>query len=161
MVGELLYNDIIDKTGLLQEKSLLFPLLNDKIKDKKFYVDDNVYLSQEDIRALQLAKAAVRGAIETMFDELDINVNTLKKILITGNFGKNLSKKSLMILGILPNIKNECFEFEGNAVLKGLESEIRNKNILKNEKEILKNVVYINLSDSDVFKKNYIKYINF
>lgn len=160
-ISELYYNEFIDNTGRLREINMLYPDLNKLIKDNKFYISDKVYLTQSDIREFQLAKAAIRAALETLLEILKINIMDIKKIIISGNFGKNLSKESLINLGVLPRIETEKIIFEENLVIKGLDEEIKRKNIIKNVEKILSKIEYINLAENEKFKKNYIKSINF
>lgn len=161
LISELYYHEIIDKTGKLEKSSKIYPEYNKNLKENKFYITEKVYISQNDIREFQLAKAAIRGAIETILEIMDLKIEKISKMIVTGNFGKNIEKKSLIISGIVPNIKYENLYFKDNMVISGLEKEIKYKKILKKEKEILKNTVYINLSENEKFKKNYIKYIDF
>jgi uncharacterized 2Fe-2S/4Fe-4S cluster protein (DUF4445 family) len=160
-VAELRYNEFIDETGRLNKNNSLFPNLEKNIREEKFYITDKVFLSQEDIREFQLAKAAIRGAIDTLLEMLDIEIEKIRKIVISGNFGKSLSKKSLINLGILPRIETEKIKFAKNLVIQGLDEEIQKSTLIKNEEKILSKIEHISLADTEKFKKNYIKSINF
>ncbi|NLK63170.1 MAG: ATP-binding protein [Fusobacteria bacterium] len=161
LINELYISEFIDTTGKLVEKNLIYPEHNFRIRDNKFYIDKKIYISQNDIREFQLAKAAIRGAIETIMEIEEITIKDIKKIVITGNFGKNIDKKSLINIGIVPNIMLDKLDYRENMVSNGILKVIKNNNNIKLKKDIYKNIVYVNLSDNNKFKEYYIKHINF
>ena len=76
-----------------------------------------VTVTQLDIRAFQLAKAAVRSAIEAV--SRDIDVESPCDVIIAGGFGAALSLDDLMALGVLPTEYAGRTRIVGNTSLLG------------------------------------------
>jgi len=76
-------------------------------------------VTQRDIRALQLAKAAVRVAIETVLAHAGVSVTELDSLHIAGAFGAALDAKDLVELGVVPSSAADAVIFAGNASLLG------------------------------------------
>lgn len=76
-------------------------------------------LTQLDVRALQLAKAAVRVGIEAVLSEGGVAAADLGSVLVAGAFGSALEPADLIGLGILPVGVAEKTHRVGNASLEG------------------------------------------
>ncbi|MCX7625188.1 MAG: ASKHA domain-containing protein [Candidatus Sumerlaeaceae bacterium] len=74
-----------------------------------------VYLTAGDIRQLQLAKAAIRAAIEILCEEAALCADQLQAIYITGQFGTYVKKSALLRLNILPPVKPGKVQIIPNA----------------------------------------------
>lgn len=69
------------------------------------YSKQTLYLAASDVRQLQLAKAAIRAAIEILLEEAGLKTDQLQTIYVTGQFGTYVKKSALMRLGLLPPVK--------------------------------------------------------
>lgn len=78
-----------------------------------------IYISQKDIRQLQLAKGAISSVITMLLSEASISLNDLEAIYIAGAFGNYIRKESAIGIGLIPNIESEKVRFIGNAALVG------------------------------------------
>lgn len=88
-------------------------------KDKKRYfrLAENVAISQENIRQVQLAKAAIRAGVEILLFTCGISPDEMKTVIIAGAFGYHLKEKSLFRTGFLPAMKNARMVYVGNSSL--------------------------------------------
>jgi uncharacterized 2Fe-2S/4Fe-4S cluster protein (DUF4445 family) len=88
---------------------------------RKLRVDDEgaVVLSQLDVRALQLAKAAVATAIRAVLGAAGVSASDLAAVHVAGAFGSALRVASLGALGILPREVVGVSNIAGNASLSG------------------------------------------
>ncbi len=80
--------------------------------------DDNVRtvkieITQNDVRAIQLAKAALYAGARLLMDKL--NVDTVDRIRLAGAFGAHIDVKYAMVLGMIPDCKLEHVTSAGNA----------------------------------------------
>lgn len=73
----------------------------------------DIVITQDDIRAVQLGKAALRAGIEIL--QKDLNVARLDQILLAGTFGNYLNPRDLLNIGMLPPMEVERIESIGNA----------------------------------------------
>lgn len=63
---------------------------------------DDIYLTQDDIRQLQMAKGAIAAGIELMADHLGITTEQIDRILLAGAFGSFLNPESACRIGLPP-----------------------------------------------------------
>ena len=127
-VAELLEADLLDSTGRLADpeevdnpdlKKRFFKL--EKIAAFMLSTDavENLYISQKDIRELQLAKGAIRTGIDMLLAETAVEVQTLKKIRLAGNFGSGVDIAKTIRIGLIPEVEIEKVDVVGNAALRG------------------------------------------
>jgi len=79
------------------------------------YDGQPVYLTQRDIREIQLAKGAVRAGVEILLEEAGISVDDLEGVLLAGAFGNHIRPESAVRMGILPRVPVAKIEGVGNA----------------------------------------------
>jgi uncharacterized 2Fe-2S/4Fe-4S cluster protein (DUF4445 family) len=70
-------------------------------------------LTQKDIRALQLAKGAIRTGIDMLCQFA--GCSRPREILVAGAFGTHLRVDDLLEIGLLPDISSEKVRFAGKA----------------------------------------------
>jgi len=80
-------------------------------------IGPGVYLSQHDIRQLQLAKAAIRTAVDMLLSEA--GVQQVDRVVLAGGFGHTLRPTSLEAIGMLPPGFAARVEHAGNTCLRG------------------------------------------
>ncbi len=81
--------------------------------------DRSVYVSQTDIRKLQLAKGAVRTGIETLLETSGLGAEHLDALRLAGNFGAGLDARAAMRIGLIPPMDLDRVQVVGNAALRG------------------------------------------
>jgi uncharacterized 2Fe-2S/4Fe-4S cluster protein (DUF4445 family) len=87
---------------------------------KRFFcLTDAVRVSQEDIRQVQLARAAVRAGVDLLLSESGFRNKDLKTILIAGGFGYHLSTEAIFRVGLIPRNPRAEIKFVGNSSLEG------------------------------------------
>ena len=74
-----------------------------------------ISITQQDIRELQLAKAAIRAGIQVLLDSEQCGETELEKIVIAGAFGTYIDVSSAVAIGMLPSLPLERFQQIGNA----------------------------------------------
>lgn len=95
--------------GLVDESGRMDGALNGV-----FRLSGGVYVSQKDVRAFQLAKAAVRAAVGLVCRRAGVPLP--RRILLAGNMGLAVNRASAVAVGLLPDVPAEAV---GNAALKG------------------------------------------
>lgn len=76
---------------------------------------DDIVITQQDIREVQLAKGAILGGMMTLMKKLGLGEADIDRLLIAGAFGSYIKKKSAIRMGLLPNIKEEKVQSIGNG----------------------------------------------
>jgi uncharacterized 2Fe-2S/4Fe-4S cluster protein (DUF4445 family) len=125
-ISEIVRVGLIEKSGRL--KSQKDVLQDDKLKGlARFLVEvnnkrvimldpeNNILITQADIRQVQLAKGAILSGIHALLNQLAMNMGDLDEIIISGQFGKHLRVDSLVGLGLLPRELGEKVTYIGNS----------------------------------------------
>lgn len=113
-VAELMKQDLVDETGLLEECYCEegFPIAQ-TINGTK------IVFTQKDIREIQLAKSAVRAGIETLIKRVEISYEQIERLYLAGGFGAEIDKEKAIAIGMLPVELRDKVEVVGNTALAG------------------------------------------
>ena len=149
-LSKMIEGGIIDRTGLILDGADY----GESTEDVKGF------LNQEDVRQLQLAKAAIRAGIETLIKESQLSINKIKSCIICGNFGNALSENALINIGVLPKEFLGKIKYLGNGA--GLGASLLSK---EEKRELVKKIATqtktIELGGNPFFNDAYIKHIDF
>ncbi len=115
-----------------------------------------VYLSQKDVRELQLGKAAMRAGVEVLLQSLSLSAEDVSRVLLAGAFGSHLSPDALCDIGLLPEAFRGRVESIGNAAGEGAKLYARNFELFENSETIAHGTEYIELTVSPVFTEYYV-----
>jgi len=77
--------------------------------------DQDLYLSQLDIRELQKAKGAIRAAVDVLLANLNLKPEDLTRVILTGSFGGQVDIQSILDIGMIPPVKKEVVETVANG----------------------------------------------
>jgi uncharacterized 2Fe-2S/4Fe-4S cluster protein (DUF4445 family) len=81
--------------------------------------DERLTVNQLDVRTIQLAKAAIRVAVEEVLAHAAISPQALESVAVAGAFGGALRVADLVSLGVLPAVLAGRVRLVGNAALEG------------------------------------------
>jgi uncharacterized 2Fe-2S/4Fe-4S cluster protein (DUF4445 family) len=126
-----------------------------------FYIDKDVYFTQEDVRQVQLAKSAIRAAIEILLQEADIDAASLGRIVLAGGFGYSLRAKNLEAIGLLPPDSADKVYFAGNTSRIGCVRMLRDVGHRRYLEEKIKAVKHISIETRPVFMDLYVENMEF
>lgn len=87
--------------------------------EKKIRLTDRLALTQQDVRDVQLAVAAIRSGIRLMLREFRLSPDDLDRVLVAGAFGSSLDIANAVAIGLLPDVPKDRIAFVGNASLAG------------------------------------------
>ncbi|MBR2988518.1 MAG: DUF4445 domain-containing protein, partial [Clostridia bacterium] len=116
-VALLLGEGIIDETGAFDEESQ--SSLIDKLDDDRFYLTEEVFVSQADIRQVQLAKSAVKSGIETLLAERGIQPSQINTVFVAGGLGRFMNEENAIKIGLLPVGFAGKIKVVGNSAVAG------------------------------------------
>ena len=85
----------------------------------------DIFLTQEDIRQVQLAKGAIAAGIVLMTQEMGISLQQIQRVYLAGAFGAHLSPKSACAIGLLPKELEHKIIAVGNAAGSGAKQMAR------------------------------------
>jgi uncharacterized 2Fe-2S/4Fe-4S cluster protein (DUF4445 family) len=162
-VAEMLRKGIINGTGKIRSKKELADTLPEQLLKRiveyeshnDFLLVDRppIYITQQDIRELQLAKAAIAAGIKVLLNELAITKDDIKEVLLAGAFGNFIRRSNAKLLGIVPDLPNERIKFIGNTASMGAELVLLSKDMRKEAEDISRNTQHIQLSTKPEFNQ--------
>lgn len=151
-------------TGILDQKGRLQKDASDRVRNGEdgleFVVhygqDKDIVLAEPDIENIVRAKAAIYAGFSTLLNEVGFTFNDVHKIYIAGGFGKFLDIEKAIILGMLPEMPKDKFEYMGNTSVTGAYLCTLSKELRAEAEEISRQMTYMELSVSSSFMDEYI-----
>ncbi len=114
-------------------------------------------LTQEDIRALQMAKAAVAAGITALLDHAGLKITEIATLFLSGNFGAHLNTDNASKIGLIPGELITKTSLAGNTSLHGALRLANHPGDLPFIEEIARTSASLSLADSAFFKEAYLK----
>ncbi len=159
-VALLLELNVLDETGALSADSS-GPLADRLDATKGLMFTDSVYLTQKDIREVQLAKAAIRAGIEILFRQANISPDAIDTFYLAGGFGSALRAESAVRIGLIPQALLPRISVLGNAAGFGALRYVTEKNARDHAQSIIDRTEYIELSALPSFSEYYVDHMFF
>lgn len=126
----------------------------------RFYLAENVYVSDADVRKLQLAKAAIRAGVETLLAKRGVAVSEVGALYLAGGFGAYLDMRSACRLGMLPTEllgrTRVCGNTSGLGAVKALSQQGR-----ADMEAFAAKCSYLEMSTSPEFGEKFMEYMFF
>jgi uncharacterized 2Fe-2S/4Fe-4S cluster protein (DUF4445 family) len=115
--------------------------------------------TQNDVRAIQLAKGALRTGIDLLCKEAGMELPT--KLLVAGAFGSFINKKDALRIGMFPRIPEEDIDVVGNAAGAGAILALFDENILTRANALTRATRVLDLSTHPDFQEIFINSLAF
>ena len=117
--------------------------------------DKTVYITQKDIRELQLAKGAIRTGVESLLDEAGITIDKLDLIRLAGNFGAGIDVEDAVRIGLIPPVDKSKVDAVGNAALRGAVMVLVSKTARDRAGIIAEKAVFLELAGNPSFQMRF------
>jgi uncharacterized 2Fe-2S/4Fe-4S cluster protein (DUF4445 family) len=123
-IARLRERGIVEKSGrMVDRREVKIPALAGRLVtragEKAFSLTEDVYVSQGDVRKLQLAKGAIRAGIDMLLEQSGIRFADLDVIRLAGKFGAGLDTDAAMAIGLIPRLPLQRVQAVGNSALRG------------------------------------------
>lgn len=171
IIAELLKIGIIRKDGYMLSRAEakaagINPVICERIcegLEKKAFclVDQSIFITQEDIREIQLAKGAIKAGMKTLLEEMNKTIEEVDEILVGGAFGSYLDKKAARAIGLLPPISLEKIKMIGNTASIGAVQALLSDKIREKALELSKETTFVELAGHSKFYENFLISLNF
>jgi len=167
-VASLVRAGVIDASGRIKGRDEVDSGLSNRVtagEDGNRFVlyrgaKGEVALTQQDIRAVQTAKASTRAGIEMLLKKAGLVAGDIKKVHVAGAFGSHLHTEALASIGLIDASWSERVAFAGDAALDGALLALCDE--MKAEAEALAaRFKYVPLSGSAHFEEEFIRRMNF
>jgi len=161
-VAELVGVGLIDASGRFAlEPELLADRFGKIGEERVFYLADDVYLSQRDVRELQFAKASIATGWNILLRELGVEVGDVAQVLLAGSFGSYLSPASAVRIGLVPKMALARIVSAGNMAGEGAKIAALSVQERAAASAIVDEVEYVELSGRADFNDLFIDQLAF
>ena len=149
IINVCLKKELIDESGHIDDDCPEFE------GDCAIKITDGIYLTQKDVREIQLAKSAICAG--TIVLDGMIRTKETPQVSIAGGFGTAINLDSAKGIGLLPGNYCEKAKAVGNAALAGTTMALLSENSRKKAEMLAKKVCILDLSTNPVFQDEYVE----
>ncbi len=142
----LLELEVIDETGYMEED---------------FQITDKVTLTRQDVRELQLAKAAIAAGIRIMCQLWGITLADIDEVLVAGAFGNYMDPESACAIGLLPMELSGKIIPIGNAAGEGAKISVLNEDEFHRAYALASQVEFLELANRPEFQDTFVDELGF
>ncbi len=166
-VSQMLQKNIIEPSGAFN-KNINSPALKKNASGSIQYIlvpenssqdDSAIFISQKDIRSIQLGKAALITGIKFLLKKAGLDKP--EKMIIAGAFGSFLDKDDMMTLGMIPCMKPGGIEVAGNSAGAGAVMVLCDDIFLEQSIRRSKDITTIDLACNADFQDVFVKQLSF
>jgi uncharacterized 2Fe-2S/4Fe-4S cluster protein (DUF4445 family) len=112
-------------------------------------------ITQNDVRAIQLAKAALYAGVRLLMDHL--GVDHVERIRLAGAFGSHIDVKYAMVLGMIPDCELSQVASAGNAAGAGARIALLDKSSRKIIEELVHRVEKVETAIEPKFQAHFVE----
>ena len=126
-------------------------------------IDDTpaVRFTQHDVRAVQLAKSAIRTGVQLLCTQAGTREDAIDRVLLAGAFGAYLDVGACIAIGLLPPLPRERVQQVGNAAGLGVQLMLASRARRVRAAEIARRCRCVELSARSDFQKTFLQNIGF
>jgi uncharacterized 2Fe-2S/4Fe-4S cluster protein (DUF4445 family) len=158
-VAELVGAGILDHSGRFVLGSS--PRLGKIGEENVFYLHDDVYLSQRDVRELQFAKASIATGWQILCKDMGVDPTEISQVLLGGSFGSYLTASSAVKIGLVPKLPLMRIVSAGNVAGEGAKIAALSVTERAAGRAVLDEVKYVELSGRTDFNDLFIDQLKF
>ena len=129
--------------------------------ERIFPLTDQVYLTQNDIREVQMAKGAIAAGIRLMASFLGLTLSDISKLRLAGAFGTFLDASSACRIGLLPAELSDRIEAIGNAAGSGARRMAKNRQEFARTDALCRKIEFLELASLPEFQHEFARNMRF
>ena len=111
-------------------------------------------ITQNDVRAIQLAKAALYAGCRLLMDKMEIS--TVDRVKLAGAFGSYIDPKYAMVLGLIPDCDLEKVSAVGNAAGTGARMALLNRGHRREVEALVRQITKIETAIEPRFQEHFV-----
>ncbi len=168
-VAGLIEHGVVDSSGRIKDPDEIAGNLATRVRKmggKNAFsifraLERELLITQDDVRAFQLAKASIRAATEVLLERAVAGKDEIKRVYVTGSFGVRLRREVLTTTGIVDKGLQERIEFFEEGALRGVERSLVEDGAIEKIEAFADSIRYVSLSGTRAFEKEFPREINF
>lgn len=163
-VAVLVETGLVNRRGRMQSReqaAVLADHLREVDSQRVFDLIDGIYVTQNDIREVQMAKGAIAAGVDLMAAHLGMQVKDIQQVLLAGAFGSFIDAESACRIGLLPPVLLDKIRAVGNAAGSGARRLACSKSELDRAQEIVRKAEFLELAALPGFQRCFAKNMEF
>ena len=169
-IAQMLDSKLISKTGRLisaddADRKKLAPGFKERlceIDGQRCFVlvskesGEDIYITQNDIREIQLAKGAIAAGIQLMLGKMGKAAEDIECVVIAGAFGNYIDKASAVRIGVLPDVGMDRIISAGNTAGAGVSMALASAKEMKLAENVVSEIKHVDLAAMEEFENTYL-----
>ena len=116
-------------------------------------------VTQNDVRAIQLAKAALYAGARLLMDR--VGTEAVDRVVLAGAFGSQIDVKYAMILGLIPDCDLARVQSAGNAAGTGARIALLNRGARREVETLVRRVEKVETATENAFQAHFVEAMAF
>lgn len=142
-VAALLRLGLVDETGAMEADAC--PLAG------------HVVLTRQDIRAVQLAKAAIAAGVQALLHAAGVDCGQVSRVYVAGGFGSRLQPENAAAIGLLPQALAARTQPVDNAALDGAAMLLLDTSLRETARRLAAGARHVRLDGNPFFAARYVE----
>lgn len=163
VIAEMFLAGIIDHDGVIQgDLAAKSPRIVADDRTFSYLLHDGdvtIRITQNDVRQIQLAKAALYAGVRLLMDRL--GVEQIDRIRLAGAFGSHIDVKYAMVLGLIPDCNLDNVASAGNAAGTGARIALMNTESRDEIESLVQRVEKIETAVEPRFQEHFVEAMAF
>jgi uncharacterized 2Fe-2S/4Fe-4S cluster protein (DUF4445 family) len=158
----------IDSYGTINDKGRDQTIIQSGPDGEEFVLHDpqrawptKLVYTQQDIRQVQMAKAALRTAIDLLLEKANLLPTDIQQVYLAGAFGNHLDPVNIVALGLVPQVKLDIIRPIGNAAASGAAAALVSLAKRQEAAIIQAQTTFVELADHPDFQRRFLERMNF
>ncbi len=174
-VAKMLVAGVLDASGRLRikAKESLAPALGARLikaEGKESFVlvwaaeagkDEDITLTQTDLRQLQLAKGAICSGVVTLQKVMGIANDEIEELMLCGGFGNYINTESAVRIRLLPELPLERITYFGNAAALGAQMALLSETERARAEDLARGMDHVSLASQPDFQDVFVEALKF
>jgi uncharacterized 2Fe-2S/4Fe-4S cluster protein (DUF4445 family) len=163
LVAALLEAGLVDTSGLMHH-DVAHPLgkrvtVRDEVR--AFEVTPGVFLTQKDVRQVQLAVSAISTGTALLLESAEVPAEDVVEVVIAGGFGRHVRGEALARIGMIPREWADRVSYAGNTAIAGATRALLDSAERRRADAIVRHVETVDLATHPLFSERFITGLEF
>jgi uncharacterized 2Fe-2S/4Fe-4S cluster protein (DUF4445 family) len=163
LIAILLDAGVIQRTGRLRcdAPHPLAARVSERDGTRVFEIAPDVYLTQRDVRQVQLANAAIASGLLMLLDAADVPAQDVGELIIAGGFGYHVRAEALVRMGTIPPAWADRVSFAGNTAMSGTLLALLDSAARRRAEALARHVETVDLASHPDFQERFVAGMSF
>jgi len=159
-ISEMVTAGIIDHAGVIRgELAANTERIVEDGRTYNFLLVEDIFVTQADVRAIQLAKAALKAGIDLLMEHAGLS--TVDEIRLAGAFGAHIDPTHAMVVGLIPEIAVDNVHAVGNSAGSGAVRLLLSAEQRTQVEEVVQDVIKIETATEPRFQEHFVTALGF